>query len=171
MKARHNLLAILPWFFNGLRYFWSPMLGFPLIVGLLKARSRRMWMSMAAWGMFVIGLLLQVAVAPHHFAPGSVLLLVPVMYCVGWLRAADARFGPVAVLAFVALIFTSVFQPDRYHDWREAPLRKPTIAKLGAEGASTSYSCATRPSIRSWQATWCTTPPISTPRRSCGRAT
>jgi len=134
LRARHNPLVVVPGFLRSARFFWSPLVGFAALAGLIVARSRKVWLAAAVVAVLCAALLLQVGTAPHYFAPGILLLLVPVMYGVRWLRIAGRRLGAALALLCVAMTFLDAFQHDRYHDPNNAPSRREVSDDLTRQG-------------------------------------
>jgi len=131
-RARRNPLHVIPEFVRGARFFLSPLSALAILSGLLVARSRKVWMAAAIAAVLCVILLLQVSVAPHYFAPGIFVLLIPALYSIRRLKLAGGRFGPALVLLAVAVMFAAAFQPDRYHDWEDIPARSDVDRALSS---------------------------------------
>jgi hypothetical protein len=134
LEVRHNPLAALPGFLREARFFWSVPLGFALVAALLVSRSRKVWLAVAILSTLMVGLLLLLDVAPHYFAPGILLLLVPAMYSVRWLRIVGRRFGPALVMLFLLSMALKAFRPDSYHDPYDSPPRQSVVRALTNRG-------------------------------------
>jgi len=134
LSARHNPLVVVLPFLKNARFFWSPILGFLVLAGLLLARSREVWLAVAVVAALCTGLLLEVGIGPHYFAPGILLLLVPIMYAVRWLRIAGQRHGPMLVLLLVGIALIAAFRHDSYHDPEVSQSRRKLIDALTRQG-------------------------------------
>jgi hypothetical protein len=134
VRARHNPFVVLSDWTVVAGFFWSQLWCVMVVAGLLLARSRKVWLSMAILAVLLIGLFLQVSIAPHYVAPGLALLIVPSMYALRWLRVSGRRFGPALVLLVMSVAFLRAFQSDTYHTWQEAPTRRPVIDSLSSRG-------------------------------------
>jgi hypothetical protein len=134
VTARKNPLLVVKRFIEAAKFFWSRFLFAAVLASLFVARSRKVWAAIGALGVLFAGLLMEVGFAPHYFAPGVFLMLIPAMYAVRWMRVSAKRFGPALVLLFTAMAFGKAFQEDTYHKAYESPSRREIIRNLTAQG-------------------------------------
>jgi hypothetical protein len=134
VRARHNPLVVVPQFLRKLVYLFTPLPAFAVMAGLLVSRSRKVWAAAGILAMLFAFLLLEVDVAPHYYAPGVLLGIVPAMYALRRLRFAGARFGHALVLLFVAVAFSQALRSDPFHDWQNTPSRREIIHTLTQRG-------------------------------------
>src|SRR5262249_59801445 len=69
VRAHHNPLAILPWWKIVAGFFWSQLWCVGILGGLLLARSRKVWLSMAILAALFVWLTIQVSIASHYVPP------------------------------------------------------------------------------------------------------
>jgi hypothetical protein len=134
VRARHNPLVVLPLFLRAGRFFWRPLSGLAVAVGLLLARSQKVRMALVIVATLFAGLLMEVGLAPHYYAPAIFTLLVATMYGVRWLRIAGQRYGAALVLLFTGMAFADGLRPDTFHNWQETPRRTRAMRALLAQG-------------------------------------
>jgi hypothetical protein len=130
LRARRNPLVVVPGFLREARFYWSSLVASVALAGLLVARSHKVWVPVGVVAMLCVVLMLEVGIAPHYFAPGILLMLVPVMYGVRWLRIAGRRFGASLALLFVGMTFLDAFQYDHYHNPSRGLSREGVIGDL-----------------------------------------
>jgi len=98
-------------------FFCTPLYLFPVAVGLLLSSSFRLWTAAFLWACVWGSLLIESIKAPHYVAAGVGLLPLLVVYGLRWLRVIGGTYGPLLVLALVALVCAQGSATGQGHSW------------------------------------------------------
>jgi hypothetical protein len=109
LKARANPLRVLRRFAEIMTddFYVSQLLGFAVLIAVFLAPSRKVRIALAVASVLAFGLLLEIGLLPHYYAPAAGLILVLVMSGVRYL-CLFPREGR-AIGSFILLLFASAF--------------------------------------------------------------
>lgn len=98
-------------------FYSSPLLLFPVFLGILLSGSHRLRTAAVICFSVWCGLLIESFKAPHYVAASAGLLPVLALYGFRWLRVIGGNYGPVLVLALAILLCAQGRAPDRDRSW------------------------------------------------------
>jgi hypothetical protein len=109
LRARANPLRILRRFIEIMTdYFYvSQLLGFAFLIAVFLAPTRKVRIALAIAAVLALGLLMEIVLLPHYYAPAAGLILVLVMSGVRYLCLFHRKRR--AVGPFILLLFASAF--------------------------------------------------------------
>jgi hypothetical protein len=109
LKARANPLQILRRFVEIMAddFYVSQLLGFAVLIAIFLAPTRKVRIALAIAGVLAVGLLMEIVLLPHYYAPAAGLILVLVMTGVRYLCVFHRE--RLAVGSSIVLLFASTF--------------------------------------------------------------
>jgi len=115
-KIRSNPLLNLTELHHALGFYCSPLLSFPVALGILLSGSRRFWTAAAICICLWCGLLIESADKfPHYIAPGVGLLPLLAVYGFRLLRVIGRSYGPILVLTLATFLCIQGASASRGH--------------------------------------------------------
>jgi len=123
-------------------YYLTQLLGFAVLIAVFLAPTRKVRIALAIGGALALGLLLQVFLKSHYYAPAAGLILVLVMMGLRYLRLLHWKrrpLGPFIVLMFVVAFFfpfvVRLVDQIRHPSAPGFPQRHDIIGRLMQQGA------------------------------------